>query len=124
MVSVPAKPFSRPLRLRRTAEGQIDTRRWVAPSIRFRKRLRDLGEPPGGKTGQKVRFYRNAGGPETDEAKRRLDGFLEAGVTAVSTRRVDVSSTEIRDRLRAGKSIKGFVPESVERFIDARGLYR
>jgi nicotinate-nucleotide adenylyltransferase len=49
---------------------------------------------------------------------------IAAGVTAVSTRRVDVSSTEIRDRLRAGKSIKGFVPESVERFIDARGLYR
>ena len=42
----------------------------------------------------------------------------------VSTRRVDVSSSEIRERLRAGKSIKGFVPESVERFIDARGLYR
>ena len=49
---------------------------------------------------------------------------LPAGVKAVSTRRVDVSSTEIRDRLRAGKSIKGFVPESVERFIEARGLYR
>jgi nicotinate-nucleotide adenylyltransferase len=47
-----------------------------------------------------------------------------AGVTAVSTRRVDVSSTEIRERLRAGKSIKGFVPEGVEEFIDARGLYR
>jgi nicotinate-nucleotide adenylyltransferase len=46
------------------------------------------------------------------------------GVTTVSTRRVDVSSTEIRQRLRAGKSIKGFVPEGVERFIDARGLYR
>jgi nicotinate-nucleotide adenylyltransferase len=49
---------------------------------------------------------------------------IAAGVTAVSTRHVDVSSTEIRDRLRAGKSIKGFVPESVERFIEARGLYR
>ncbi|HJQ52566.1 MAG TPA: nicotinate-nucleotide adenylyltransferase [Gemmatimonadaceae bacterium] len=46
------------------------------------------------------------------------------GVVEVSTRRVDVSSTEIRARLRAGKSIKGFVPESVERFIEARGLYR
>ncbi|HET7613519.1 MAG TPA: nicotinate-nucleotide adenylyltransferase [Gemmatimonadaceae bacterium] len=46
------------------------------------------------------------------------------GVIEVSTRRVDVSSTEIRARLRAGKSIKGFVPESVERFIEARGLYR
>lgn len=47
-----------------------------------------------------------------------------AGVIEVSARRVDVSSTEIRERLRAGKSIKGFVPESVERFIEARGLYR
>jgi nicotinate-nucleotide adenylyltransferase len=46
------------------------------------------------------------------------------GVVSVSTRRVDVSSTEIRERLRVGKSIKGFVPEGVERFIEARGLYR
>lgn len=46
------------------------------------------------------------------------------GSVSVSTRRVDVSSTEIRERLRAGKSIKGFVPEGVERFIEARGLYR
>ncbi|HEX2693101.1 MAG TPA: nicotinate-nucleotide adenylyltransferase [Gemmatimonadaceae bacterium] len=45
-------------------------------------------------------------------------------LVTVSTRRVDVSSTEIRERLRAGKSIKGFVPEGVERFIEARGLYR
>jgi nicotinate-nucleotide adenylyltransferase len=47
-----------------------------------------------------------------------------AGVVSVSTRRIDVSATEIRERLRAGKSIKGFVPESVERFIETRGLYR
>jgi nicotinate-nucleotide adenylyltransferase len=46
------------------------------------------------------------------------------GLVRVSTRRVDVSSTEIRARLQAAKSIKGFVPEGVERFIEARGLYR
>jgi nicotinate-nucleotide adenylyltransferase len=45
------------------------------------------------------------------------------GVRVISARRIDVSSTEIRDRLRSGKSIKGFVPEGVERFIEARGLY-
>ncbi len=53
----------------------------------------------------------------------RLEDIPEA-VIEVTTRRIDVSSTEIRERLRADKSIKGFVPESVERFIDARGLYR
>lgn len=46
------------------------------------------------------------------------------GIVTISTRRVDVSSTEIRERLASGKSIKGFVPEPVERFIAARGLYR
>jgi nicotinate-nucleotide adenylyltransferase len=49
---------------------------------------------------------------------------LPSGVLEVSTRRIDVSSTEIRKRLRAGQSIKGFVPDGVERFIEARGLYR
>lgn len=46
------------------------------------------------------------------------------GVVTVPARRIDVSSTEIRERVRAGKSIKGFVVEPVERFIRARGLYR
>jgi len=46
------------------------------------------------------------------------------GVAAISTRRVDVSATEIRERLASGKSIRGFVAEPVERFIAARGLYR
>ena len=59
----------------------------------------------------------------SDSKGARADGPVN-GVITVSTRRVDVSSSEIRERLRAGKSIKGFVPESVERFIDARGLYR
>lgn len=42
----------------------------------------------------------------------------------VATRRVDISSTEIRARVRAGKPITGFVPESVARFIRDEGLYR
>lgn len=45
------------------------------------------------------------------------------GVIPVAARRVDVSSSEIRSRLRAGKSIRGFVAESVERYISAGKLY-
>lgn len=44
-------------------------------------------------------------------------------VTPVTTRRIDVSSSEIRARLAAGRSIKGFVAESVESFIAASKLY-
>ena len=39
-------------------------------------------------------------------------------------RRVDVSSTEIRLRVAAGRSIRYFVPEAVAAVIDAHGLYR
>ena len=42
----------------------------------------------------------------------------------IATRRIDVSSTEIRARVRAGKSIHGFVTEAVAGFIEAAGLYR
>lgn len=48
---------------------------------------------------------------------------LPPGVQSVTTRRIDVSSTEIRARLAAGRSVKGFVAESVERFISAAKLY-
>ena len=58
------------------------------------------------------------------DAPELPSGVAMKDVVPVSTRRVDVSSTEIRERRREGKSIKGFVPESVERFIEARGLYR
>jgi nicotinate-nucleotide adenylyltransferase len=41
----------------------------------------------------------------------------------IVTRRIDVSSTEIRERVRAGKRIHGFVTEAVAGFIEAMGLY-
>jgi nicotinate-nucleotide adenylyltransferase len=61
-----------------------------------------------------------ARGDDGEEATR---GTL-AGVTRVNTRRVDVSSSEIRRRIRDGNPIRGFVAESVERYISAGNLYR
>jgi nicotinate-nucleotide adenylyltransferase len=40
------------------------------------------------------------------------------------TRRVDISATEIRARVRAGLPIRGFVTEPVAAYIAAHGLYR
>lgn len=44
-------------------------------------------------------------------------------VQRLATRRVDVSSTEIRARVRAGRSIRGFVPDAVATYIASTGLY-
>ena len=40
------------------------------------------------------------------------------------TRRVDVSATEIRARVRAGKPIRGFVQDAVAAMIESERLYR
>ena len=42
----------------------------------------------------------------------------------VTARRVDISSTEIRDRVRRGLPITGFVSDAVREYIAAVGLYR
>jgi nicotinate-nucleotide adenylyltransferase len=41
-----------------------------------------------------------------------------------SGRVIDVSSTEIRARARAGQSIRGFVQDAVAELIESQGLYR
>ena len=46
------------------------------------------------------------------------------GAVEVPVRRVDVSSTEVRARVRAGRSVQGFVTEPVAAYIAAHGLYR
>ena len=58
----------------------------------------------------------NAASSLVDELARRS--------TRVPTRRIDVSSTEIRDRVRSGRSIHGFVTDTVGEYITAHGLYR
>jgi nicotinate-nucleotide adenylyltransferase len=42
----------------------------------------------------------------------------------LATRRIDISSTEVRRRVKEGRSIRGFVPDAVAEYIAAKGLYR
>jgi nicotinate-nucleotide adenylyltransferase len=49
---------------------------------------------------------------------------LAATAVRLATRRVDVSSTEVRARIREGRSLRGFVPDTVATYIASTGLYR
>ena len=51
-------------------------------------------------------------------------GSMPGRTRCLTTRRIDISSTEIRDRVRQGKSIRGFVPDAVAAYIEAERLYR
>jgi nicotinate-nucleotide adenylyltransferase len=47
-----------------------------------------------------------------------------AGMQVATTRRVDISSSEIRERVRAGKPVGAFLTEAVAAYIATHGLYR
>jgi len=53
-----------------------------------------------------------------------LESRVPVPMRRLATRRVDVSSTEIRARVQAGRSIRGFVTDGVAEFIRSAGLYR
>ncbi len=49
---------------------------------------------------------------------------LPAGVKEIPVKTLNISSSEIRQRIREGRPIRSFVPEAVCRYIQERGLYR
>jgi nicotinate-nucleotide adenylyltransferase len=50
-------------------------------------------------------------------------GRGEGGAVIAATRRIDVSSSEIRERRKAGKPISAFVPDGVLSYIEKNNLY-
>jgi nicotinate-nucleotide adenylyltransferase len=70
------------------------------------------------------------GGPATSRpddsasALRTARGAATARPLFLRTRRVDVSSTEIRERVRSGRPVRGFVTDAVAQYIENNGLYR
>lgn len=58
---------------------------------------------------------------ETNDVEPPLAGLASA--RHLASRRVDVSSTEIRARVRDGRSIRGFVPDAVAAYIASAALY-
>ncbi|MEP7357492.1 MAG: nicotinate-nucleotide adenylyltransferase [Anaerolineales bacterium] len=89
--------------------------------------LRDL--PNWGRPQELLRYARlgvlGRPGASVDlEALQEKLPSLAGRVTFVSAPRLDISSHEVRQRLRAGQPIAHLVPPKVAELIEARGLYR
>ena len=56
----------------------------------------------------------------------RVETFAREGIgeAGIQVPRVDIASTAIRARVRAGHSIRYWVPDAVAQYIAANGLYR
>lgn len=65
-------------------------------------------------------------GYKDDELRECID-FLKkeynTNVIKVDNNQLNISSTEIRQRLESGQGLEGLVPEAVERYIIEHGLY-
>lgn len=57
-------------------------------------------------------------------AIRAVTGDDLPAPVVLDTRRVDLSSTEIRERARGGRSLHGYVPDAVARYVREHALYR
>ncbi len=67
---------------------------------------------------------RNGVSVEDMEAqKRRLEALFNARVALLPMPNIDISSTDIRNRIREKHSVRYFVPDKVFRYIQDRELY-
>jgi len=57
-------------------------------------------------------------------AARVGEAVKDDRVTRIEMPEVDISSSEVRERVKEGRSVGDLVPEVVERYIEGHGLYR
>ena len=64
-------------------------------------------------------------GSDLSEKQRRfLREHSELQISYAEVTALDISSSDIRERVASGKSIRYLVPDSVRRYIEEHGLYR
>lgn len=64
-------------------------------------------------------------GESGQEVERQLAFWREKGadIVLLDAQQMDISSTELREKIRRGQSLKGLVPAGVEAYIREHGLY-
>ncbi len=58
------------------------------------------------------------------ETVKRYEAEYGAGIRLIPFEKQEISSTEIRERIKNGRNLTGLVPEGVEQYISEHGLYR
>lgn len=59
-----------------------------------------------------------------DKKRKELGEQFKADIRLLKFNRIDISATEIRNRVRTGRSIRYMVPDEVIEFLCIKGLYK
>ena len=94
------------------ADSLFSIEKWVHPEILLKKCVI-------------LAAYRDEKGTEEMLAQiAYLNQKYQADIRLLNTPNVDISSSEIREKLKRGQSIQGIVPDTVYAYIEENQLYR
>lgn len=62
--------------------------------------------------------------PTLDKKRRELKKIFNADIRLMAFNRIDISSTDIRERVRAGRSVRYMMPNECIEFMCIKGLYK
>ncbi|WP_029232151.1 nicotinate-nucleotide adenylyltransferase [Butyrivibrio sp. VCB2006] len=59
-----------------------------------------------------------------DKKRRELKNFCNADIRFLTFNRIDISATDIRQRIKIGRSVRYMLPDGVIEYICIKGLYK